>query len=186
MAKKYIRHRRRKRTNMKGGAFSQEESQTLSGRGFNAEQLETLQNLGVSFNDVMQKINIIMNQDQDGFQVNPDNMVEQVMIELMNEHIFENQPENVDSSFESQGTMTLDELNTSNVSSGYTTSEDSSGGKKRKIVSRKMRLKRKRGSKTRRYKQRGGTCYGTGVGSNNYDPNYSIYNTNMLKLFPYK
>jgi hypothetical protein len=29
-------------------------------------------------------------------------------------------------------------------------------------------------------------CYGNGVGANSYDPNYSIYNTNMLKLFPYK
>lgn len=43
----------------------------------------------------------------------------------------------------------------------------------------------KKGKKTTR-KQRGGTCYGNGVGANNYDPNYSIYNTNMLKLFPYK
>jgi hypothetical protein len=33
---------------------------------------------------------------------------------------------------------------------------------------------------------RGGMCYGNGVGANSYDPNYSIYNTNMLKLFPYK
>ena len=35
-------------------------------------------------------------------------------------------------------------------------------------------------------KMRGGTCYGTGVGSNTYDPNFSIYNTNMLKIFPYR
>ncbi len=53
---------------------------------------------------------------------------------------------------------------------------------------KKTRLPKKsrtRKNKTRRQRQRGGTCYGTGVGSNNYDPNYSIYNTNMLKLFPY-
>ena len=55
---------------------------------------------------------------------------------------------------------------------------------------KKTRLTKKsrtRKNKTRRHRQRqrGGTCYGTGVGSNNYDPNYSIYNTNMLKLFPY-
>lgn len=42
----------------------------------------------------------------------------------------------------------------------------------------------KKSIKTR--KQKGGTCYGTGVGANNYDPNYSIYNTNMLRLFPYR
>ena len=46
-------------------------------------------------------------------------------------------------------------------------------------------MKGKKGKKSTR-KQRGGTCYGNGVGANNYDPNYSIYNTNLLKLFPYK
>ena len=35
-------------------------------------------------------------------------------------------------------------------------------------------------------KQRGGVCYGSGVGANNYDPNFSIYNTRELQLFPYK
>ena len=34
--------------------------------------------------------------------------------------------------------------------------------------------------------QRGGTCYGNGVGANSYDPNFSIYNTRELELFPYK
>lgn len=35
-------------------------------------------------------------------------------------------------------------------------------------------------------KQKGGICYGSGVGANNYDPNFSIYNTRELQLFPYK
>ena len=34
-------------------------------------------------------------------------------------------------------------------------------------------------------KQRGGMCYGNGVGANSYDPNFSIYNTRELTLFPY-
>ena len=42
-------------------------------------------------------------------------------------------------------------------------------------------------SKTKRYKKtkknRGG---GSNIGSNCNDPNFSIYNTNLLKLFPYK
>jgi len=44
------------------------------------------------------------------------------------------------------------------------------------------------GGKMRRKsrKQRGGTCYGNGVGANNYDPNFSIYNTRELTLFPYR
>jgi len=55
----------------------------------------------------------------------------------------------------------------------------------------KMKMKKKK--KTRHHKktrhsrkQRGGTCYGSGVGANNYDPNFSIYNTRELQLFPYK
>ena len=35
-------------------------------------------------------------------------------------------------------------------------------------------------------KQRGGTCFGNGVGANNGDPNFSIYNTRELQLFPYR
>ena len=35
-------------------------------------------------------------------------------------------------------------------------------------------------------KQRGGQCYGRGIGANSYDPNFSIFNTNELQLFPYK
>ena len=35
-------------------------------------------------------------------------------------------------------------------------------------------------------KQRGGTCFGNGVGANTGDPNFSIYNTRALQLFPYK
>jgi hypothetical protein len=41
-----------------------------------------------------------------------------------------------------------------------------------------------KGRKSR--KQRGGMRYGTGVGSNCFDPNFSIYNTPALSLFPYK
>lgn len=59
----------------------------------------------------------------------------------------------------------------------------------RKRLSKKLLSKKKSRSKRRyatRKTMKGGTCYGRGVGSSNYDPNYSIYNTNMLKLFPYK
>jgi hypothetical protein len=35
-------------------------------------------------------------------------------------------------------------------------------------------------------KQRGGMCFGNGVGANNYDPNFSVYNTRELALFPYR
>jgi hypothetical protein len=52
------------------------------------------------------------------------------------------------------------------------------GGRKRKT------RKGRKGRKSR--KQRGGMCFGNGVGANNYDPNFSIYNTRELTLFPYR
>jgi len=214
MAKRHTRHRRQKRyrrRTMKGGAFTQQELQQLQSQGFNDYQIERLDDLGVSLNEVMQKVNTIMNEGPDGFHGNSDDMAEQVMVELLNEHIFEN-PNNqadaipqaeddihdldmsMDNSFDTQGTMNLNELNTSGISdAGYTTSEDTSfdefGGKRRKRrLSRKKQTKK--GRKTRKNKRKlnhkGGMCFGNGVGANSNDPNFSIYNTNMLKLFPYK
>lgn len=55
-------------------------------------------------------------------------------------------------------------------------------GKKSK--SKKSKKSRKTRRKSR--KQKGGVCYGKGVGANDYDPNFSIYNTRELQLFPYK
>lgn len=195
--KKYTRHRRQKRhfrRDMKGGAFTQQELQQLQGQGFDEFQIERLEDLNVSLNEVMQKVNTIMNQGSDGFNGNSDEMTEQVMLELLNEHIFVNSNANnennmdVDQSFESQGTTNIDESDTGSMSniSGYTTGEaeshDEYGGRRRR-----RRTKKRRGKKSRKTrKQRGGACYGNGVGANRYDPNYSIYNTNMLKLFPYK
>jgi hypothetical protein len=46
----------------------------------------------------------------------------------------------------------------------------------------------RKGKKARKSKKlRGGNRFGgNNIGANCYDPNFSIYNTNMLKLFPYK
>lgn len=194
MAKRNTRNRRHRRKNMRGGAFSQEEFQILSSRGLSDDQIETMQTSGISFNEVMQRMDTIM--DQDGY-VNPDYIYEQLMNMYTNEapideHLMNGmQIEHDDDSFETQGPMTLDELNTSTDTdmSGYTTDEDRSGGRIRNKKSRKMLTKRKKDKKnrkTRKHKQMGGTCYGRGVGANSYDPNYSIYNTNMLNLFPYR
>ena len=66
--------------------------------------------------------------------------------------------------------------------------------RRRKIVgSMKKRNSKKihkyhviKNKKSHKNKFIGGQRYGTGVGSNCYDPNLSIFNTNLLKLFPYK
>ena len=54
----------------------------------------------------------------------------------------------------------------------------------KKYFKKTNKLKTNKYKKTR--KQKGGQCYGNGVGANSNEPNYSIYNTNLLKLFPYK
>jgi len=57
-------------------------------------------------------------------------------------------------------------------------------------LARGKTIKHRKGKKSRKGRgkrgQRGGTCYGRGVGANSYDPNFSIYNTRELQLFPYK
>jgi hypothetical protein len=86
----------------------------------------------------------------------------------------------------------LSDLNDTNSSNNTTREEYSFGGKKRKSLKKYMRKKKYKGIKknksNKKYKriQKGGICYGTGVGANNYDPNFSIYNTRELQLFPYR
>jgi len=210
MAKRYTKRRKHKRhrsRNMKGGDFTQQQLQQLQNPQFTQYQIQSLTDLGISFNEVMQKINTIRNQP--GFSGNQDDVTEQVLVELLNEYIFENPNAqhlddiphanddqhvlDMDQSFGSQDSMHLSDLDTSQGSlhlsdldnsrmSGFTSEEsnDEYGGKRRVKSTKKRRGKKSR--KTR--KQRGGMCFGNGVGANTYDPNYSIYNTNMLNLFP--
>jgi len=59
--------------------------------------------------------------------------------------------------------------------------------KTRKGTSIKRIVRKSKSMKNKQSRKRkGGVRYGSGIGSNCYDPNYSIYNTNLLKLFPYK
>ena len=53
---------------------------------------------------------------------------------------------------------------------------------KKRVIKTRVRTRRKQ----RGGKQRGGTCYGTGVGRTSTENNFSVFNTNQLKLFPYK
>ena len=55
---------------------------------------------------------------------------------------------------------------------------------RRTIKSRRNMSRRSRGRSRRLLG--GGVRFGTGIGSNCNDPNQSIFNTNLLKLFPYK
>jgi hypothetical protein len=68
------------------------------------------------------------------------------------------------------------------IASGNAKKSNFFGSKKRVITKKHKGIKYVRKSR----KQKGGMCYGNGVGANISDPNFSIHNTNLLKLFPYK
>ena len=83
------KHRRRNRgykKTMRGGDSA---LQQLLTNGFTQNQIDTLIDLDVTLNQVMQKINSIKNQE--GFSGNDDDVPEQVIEELLNENIFNNQ-----------------------------------------------------------------------------------------------
>jgi hypothetical protein len=225
MGKKHTRNRRQKgnrriaRTRkMIGGAFSQTELQQLQAAQFSDNQIQSLQEMNIPFDNIIFRINQFRNQV-------PDNeLSEHVMVEILNEQIFQNpnaedmdaiphaqdDVHDMDVSFNSDnGSLHLSDLNVSedsmrantttgdesfgnsNMSDGSMSSVFSenesfaseTGGKRRK---RKASRKNKGRNARKSRKQKGGMCYGNGVGANSFDPNYSIYNTNMLKLFPYK
>jgi hypothetical protein len=65
-----------------------------------------------------------------------------------------------------------------------TTNASMNAGKRMRRHTKKRNLKS--GHKRSHRRLRGGAMYGTGYGANCNDPNYSIYNTNLTKLFPYR
>ena len=201
-SRKKLRRPKRKSTKrsarkMVGGDFSQEEAQQLLDMGFTQDDIQILSNTGVGLNIIQMSLN----------QVNPATnapFTPQELIQSVNEANEEmanldegaavpNQ-ENIApgvpgppyndvpvapgaNHFEEQGPG----LNMEDLGPYSPRSVTEMGGRRRKT------RKGRKGRKSRKSrKQRGGTCYGNGVGANNYDPNFSIYNTRELSLFPYK
>jgi hypothetical protein len=182
MAKRNAIRRRHSRKNMRGG-YDEDQKNELR-RNLADDQIGTLENRNIPYDAVMQAIAGVNLRHPDN---NADAIAEEVMIRLVPTH--EN-PIGIDDSFETQEQDTLldkfdpDDITTQEES----TQKEKGGSKKRRRISRKNRKSSRKNRKTRknRRKQRGGTCYGNGVGANSSNPNYSIYNTNMLKLFPYR
>jgi hypothetical protein len=200
---------------MFGGDFSQQENQQLLGLGFTQDDIQVLSDTGVGFNiiqislnqvnpatgnpftpqEIIQSVNEannemnqldisgISNASDDDHNLNDSyddsiNTTQENVSNVSNNNFVDNSVDN--------GSLHLSDLENSNNNSNNTTiEEDSFGGKRRK--GRKTRKGRKHGRKHGRKtrKQRGGMCFGNGVGANNYDPNFSIYNTRELTLFPY-
>jgi hypothetical protein len=209
------RRTRRRIRKMRGGALSSTEVQQLQTYGFNQEQIDFFNSTNATYNSILQKILTIEPNAQGALQPDTiSTVINEIFGDFFdNIEPIPNTDENIDMndiSFNSDNndqSLHLSELNITNDSMDANTtlpdesfnasqmsdismpsnfSENESfasdiGGKKRR---RKSSRKTKKGKKTR--KQRGGMCYGNGVGANSYDPNFSIYNTRQLELFPYR
>ena len=186
--KRHHRKSRRKYSKkMYGGEFSDADRNELIQLGFEPDQIEALVENDSNINLVriaLQQIN-----PETGNVFTPQELIDSLHedmnisgISMNSNHDLEDNDE-LDGNNMSNDSMHLSELNQSVGSDNNTTTESfgSLGGKRRKT--RKSRKTRK-ARKSR--KQRGGQCYGRGIGANNYDPNFSIFNTNELQLFPYK
>lgn len=239
------RYTKKHRKTMKGGSFSQNELNQLSNVGFTRYQINSLQDLNISFNEIMQKVDRITNQNDGAQSFNSDDLTEQVMTEIFNEHMnhtnnsnhlnmdqslssirnddndhvnnYSNMDMDMDQSFSVIGQDENDihdldmddnsfhmsdlDMSQDSMDSGYTTNESQSfgfGGKKYKNKTKKRKKSKNTHKNTKKYNKKankksnkkinkkGGMCFGNGVGANKNDINYSVYNTNMLKLFPYK
>jgi hypothetical protein len=81
-------------------------------------------------------------------------------------------------------------INSSNASTDSSNTSTDGSIASMNAGKRIRRYSKKRVSNLRRKKShrrlKGGATYGTGYGANCTDPNFSIYNTNLTKLFPYR
>lgn len=190
---------RKKQINMKGG-FSPVQDGWILSHGITQEQLNQIIESGIEFEDLVTIINNIAEENE---HINSDAFALLIMNAVNNRgNISDLSSISRNSSvhsLESNGPLRLSDLEVSTDSDeGYTTresiepdEEDLWGGKKKRKVSHKKSTKRKtkKTHKKRTRKNRhlkGGMCYGNGVGANSYDPNFSIYNTRELQLFPYR
>jgi len=204
----------RKSKKMVGGAFTQEEINELGLLGFNAQQIHTLEQLQndipIIINLVRQSTHQVNPTTQNLFTpqeiMDTLNEIPQDPEEIHNflDNSFGSFDENDDSmgttreslsdiSFDNSfDSLHLSDLDISNPNNSVNTTKESVGGKKTKKSNKKSnkKSKNKKSKKTRKirskYNKKGGQCYGNGVGANSYDPNFSIYNTRELQLFPYK
>ena len=198
-SRKKLRRQKRKATKrstrkMVGGVFTPDESQQLQGMGFTQDDIQILSNTGVGLNIIQMSLSQV--NPATGAPFTPQELIQSVneaneeMANLDEGAAVPNQ-ENVAPGvpgppyndvpvapganyFEEQGPG----LNMEDLGPYSPRSVTEMGGRRRKT--------RKGRKSSKSLKQRGGTCYGNGVGANNYDPNFSIYNTRELTLFPYR
>jgi hypothetical protein len=202
MAKRRYTRKRKSSKKMRGGALDE---QALLNLGFTADQIAALNGYGIenmdlitmslqqtnpqtnspftpqelmnSLNDVQNEINNMEDDVELSEGVNPPlneepNSPAQMQMQM---------PNNVDQ----MPALAIEDLG---PYSPRSVTEEPTGGKRSKSVKRHNKRTMKRRNKRNKItvKRGGGGCFGNGVGANAYDPNYSIFNTRELQLFPYR
>ncbi len=198
MAKRRYTRKRKSSKKMRGGALDE---QALLNLGFTSEQIAALQGYGIENMDLI-TMSLQQNNPQTGANFTPQelmNSLNEVQNEINNmEDDMElsdgvNPPLNAEPNSPAQMQMpnNVDQMPALSMEdlgpySPRSVTEEPTGGKRRKKSMKKKTMKRRNKRNKRTVKRGGGGCFGNGVGANAYDPNYSIFNTRELQLFPYR
>jgi hypothetical protein len=195
MAKRRQTRKRKSSRKMRGGALDE---QALLNLGFTSEQIAALQGYGIENMDLI-TMSLQQNNPQTGANFTPQELMDSLndvqneinnmeddvglsdgvnppLNEEPNSPLQMQMPNNVDQ----MTALTMEDLG---PYSPRSVTEEPTGGKRRRNK-RTMKKRNKRNKRT--VKRGGGGCFGNGVGANAYDPNYSIFNTRELQLFPYR
>jgi hypothetical protein len=216
MVKKIYRKKHNKthrKLRMRGGEFTENEINELGVLGFNAQQIHTLEQLQ---NEIPIIINLVRQSTQQVNPTTNNLFTPQEIMDTLAEipqdpeEIHDFLDESFGSFDENNDSMNTTQESISDISFGnnndsslhlsdldineddsVNTTKESLGGKKNKTRKRVIKRKTRKTKKTKKTKTikknyKGGQCFGNGVGANSYDPNFSIYNTRALQLFPYK
>jgi hypothetical protein len=215
-SKKRSKNKKSKKMYMqRGGVFTQEEEDILLNQGgYNQQQIDFLNQNNVSFQNIQTATNYVLDNNQHTIacfiasclqnednqnpqnEMAPDFNIDDLQGEGEDDPAFNDAFIQDDNNAElnnsgvtdpEQGSFSFDEEDGDGDDGddelGWNEEDENpqQGGRRRKT------RKGRKGKKSRKTKkQRGGMRYGTGVGSNCFEPNYSIYNTPTLSLFPYK
>ena len=145
--KKYNKKRSFKKYQKQIGGYNSEEIVILNNNGLSNYHIQHLEDLGLTFQQINDKITEIINRDENGFYGNSDEIADMVVQELQNEIMNQTIPmeENDIHSINTDDTMASLHLSDLNISeNGFTSEEDMSidGGKKKST-----RRKYKKGGK---------------------------------------
>jgi len=176
---------------MRGGALDE---QALMEKGFTTEQIAALHNHGIESMDLI-NISLQQTNPQTGAPFTPQELIDSLNDAINEVANLDNEPAvnegvnppvpeplnlNGNNNFQPGPALAMEDLQPESPRSVV---DFPQGGKSRRM---RQRISSKKTVKKRSRKYKGGTCYGNGVGANAYDPNYSIFNTRELQLFPYK